>query len=149
MGIDNRTANNFIVKVEGMNMTREILKLSVCVLFLLVNSQVGAEEITFSPKQEYKGDLFVVVDPGQWGCKDVRERKGYATARIIWGPWQTKEVELSSTRPVAIIFKKKNKRESIPLTVIVNGCDRPTIELKYGKPERGKYLIKEPDWERR
>ncbi len=109
---------------------------------------------TFSMDQYkyYTGDMYVSVYPGGQ-CKDVRERNGYATARLIWGPWQTKEgqVKLHSTKSVAIKFKKMQK-DSVPLTVVVDGCDESIyyyINLYKGTPPNGYYIEYTPDWERR
>ena len=106
---------------------------------------------TFSMDQykKYTGTMYVSVDPGYWGCKDWRERNGYATARIIWGPWETEEVNLHSIKKTAIRFQK-TKPDSIPLTVIVNGCDQPTINLYKGEPKSWEYWkVYIPKWKSR
>ncbi|MBI5199096.1 MAG: hypothetical protein HZA09_03665 [Nitrospirae bacterium] len=109
------------------------------------SSEANTTTKDFWPDKNYQGDMFISINPGYWGCKDLRERNGYATARIIWGPWQTEDVQLHSTKSVAIKFKKINK-DSVQLTVIVKGCDMPTIYLNKGKPPKGYYLEYTPNW---
>jgi len=126
-------------------MFRRILKLTICILFFsFVASNAIAAEKTFNPRQDYKGEMFVsiVVNPGQFPCEPG------SSAKIIWGPWQTEEVKLHQSKPRAIRFEKK-KKDNVPLTVIVSSCEEARIDLGYGEPEQGKYLIEKPDWKKR
>lgn len=100
---------------------------------------------TFSMDQykKYIGTMYVSVDHGMWPCDSNSKSK------IIWGTWETEEVNLHSIKKTAIRFQK-TKTDSIPLTVIVKGCDQPTIYLYKGEPESWKYWkVYTPKWKGR
>ena len=121
-------------------------RVAVCIsLALLSFSQVVAGERTFTPRKDYKGDMFAVVRVGgNIGYEECTEIK------IIWGPWETKTVSAirsaRSLRPLPIRFSK-NKKGEVPLTVITN-CSA-SIDLMYGKPDSRTYEIATPQWTRR
>lgn len=127
-------------------MSKSILKPLLSVLFVLVNFQIiMAEERTYTPPKDYKGDMYVVIK--------MDEPHGYeecSEIKIVWGPWETESISAisgaRSLKPLAIKFEKK-KRDHIPLTVIAN-CPA-SIELLTGEPDRRNYKIKRPNWRKR
>lgn len=72
------------------------------------NDTSGTGTFKMDDYKYYTGPMYVSVDPGYYVCKDWRERNGYATARIIWGPWETEKVNLHSIKKTAIKFQKTN-----------------------------------------
>lgn len=127
-------------------MSKSILKLLLSILFVLVNFQILiAEEKTFTPPKDYKGDMYVVIKVvGYGGYEECSEIK------IVWGPWETEPLSAVSSarslKPLAIRFEKK-KRDQVPLTVIAN-CPA-SFELLTGEPNPRNYEVRKPKWRER
>lgn len=128
-------------------MLKLMQKLTLCILLVLAGfSYVVAAEKTFTPAKDYKGDMYVVIKAG--GAVGYEE---CSAIKVIWGPWETETVSAirsaRAQKPFAVKFKKKERDQQIPLTVIAN-CPA-SIELKHGNPDSRSYEVTEPRWRRR
>lgn len=91
-----------------------------------------------------KNQLFGKLVIGLAGIFMLFVLAGCEKEKSVTGPTAS-----TTTKKTAIKFQKTNP-DSIPLTVVVNGCDMPTIKLCSGEPQKNDYWkVYTPDWKRR